>query len=74
MKISKLLVATALLATLAACGGNGNPQAVELGSDFTSFVERQFAATADNTDPVSVNNLQFRFPDQGNPAAFDQLL
>ena len=42
--------------------------------NFTTFVKDQFAATADDTDPQSVDDADFAFTDDDNPAAFDDLL
>ena len=41
---------------------------------FTDFVKGQFDATADNTDPVAVDDEEFAFDDLDNPAAYDDLL
>lgn len=41
---------------------------------FTGFVEEQFANTADDTDPVELNDIGFNFDSQDNPTAFDDLL
>ena len=43
-------------------------------TDFTTLIKNQFAATADNTDPVQIDDLNIVFADQDNPAAFDDLL
>lgn len=42
--------------------------------DFTRFVIDQFAATADDTEPESVDDTDFEFNDQENPDAFSGLL
>lgn len=41
---------------------------------FSQFVKDQFANTADDTDPVDVDAMEFSFTDQDNPDAFDDLL
>jgi hypothetical protein len=43
-------------------------------TDFAGFVKDQFAATADDTDPVDVDDEDFAFSDQDDAAAFDDLL
>ena len=70
------------LAALAAAGCDSNgigrapapdtppPQAV----DFKVFVQDQFAATADDTDPVDVDATDFAFTNADNPTAYDSLL
>lgn len=42
---------------------------------FTAFVQTQFEATADSTDPVEINDLTFSFPDDQETTAnaFDSL-
>lgn len=42
--------------------------------DFSQFVRDQFAATADDTDPVSIDETEFSFADMDNPDALDDLL
>lgn len=66
---------------LAACGGSGGsssgfapPPDNEQQTSFTGFVETQFAVTADDTDPIPIESLDFDFDDQGDPGAFDTLL
>lgn len=81
-KIATLLLVSGL--ALSGCGSSNNapppaappppppppPQAV----DFTGFVSEQFAMTADDTDPVSVDKTDFEFNDQDDPDAFNDLL
>ncbi len=40
--------------------------------DLTTWVKNQFATTADDTDPVDVDETEFEFSD--DPAAYDDLL
>jgi hypothetical protein len=40
--------------------------------NFTTFVKDQFAATADGTGPVEVDEIEFEFSD--DPATYDDLL
>ncbi len=89
-KFRQALFLVTVLSTLAGCsdGGNNNNGAAivvtpplpdpdpepQPQTDFSTFVIGLFANTADNTDPVPVNGLDFSFADQDNPAAFDELL
>lgn len=72
--INAMLTMSAIL-VLSACG-NSNNQAptADSGTDFNRFVISTFAKTADDTDPIDVNGLDFRFADQEDPAAFDSQL
>lgn len=64
------LRAAALAASLctAACssGGDGDGK-----TDLEAFVRAQLAATAENTDPLSLDGIVFRFEE--DPDAFDDL-
>lgn len=64
------LAAAALL--LAGCGGGGGGGGAPAATDFTAFVKDRLAETADTTDPVDINGLDFRFDE--DPAAFDDVL
>ena len=76
-KASALCV-LAMAALLAGCGGSGSSgyaaPAPELQTEFSGFVEDQFASTADDTAPVMIKTLDFNFVNQDDPAAFDALL
>lgn len=89
MNSSKLKVAIILTLGafgIAACGSSGDsgsspptippitPPPVEPPTSFTQFVKDQFAGTADNTDPVEINDVDFDFDNADNPQAFDDLL
>ncbi|MGB5579560.1 MAG: hypothetical protein WBM54_05125 [Woeseia sp.] len=89
MNSSKLKVSVLLaLGTfgLAACGSNNadsipvfetppTPPAPPVPpQSYTLFVKDQFANTADNTDPVEINDVDFNFDNAENPRAFDDLL
>ncbi|MGH8193821.1 MAG: hypothetical protein ACREQ8_05370 [Woeseiaceae bacterium] len=83
MNIRTLAVAALLLATTVAiqgCGGSYNDPAPSEPPPppppvaFSQFVKDQFANTADDTDPVDVDAMEFSFTDQDNPDAFDDLL
>lgn len=73
MKTINVLLVTATVMLLSACGSSNNSN-VDTTTDFNGFVISTFAKTADNSDPIDVNALDFRFADQENPAAFDSLL
>ena len=48
------------------------PPAPPAQTAFSQFVQDQFAATADDTDPEPVDDVDFAFDE--DPAAFDSLL
>lgn len=53
-------------------GGPPSPPAPPAaGVEFSQFVKDQFAATADDTDPVPVDDTDFEFSD--DPTAYDDL-
>lgn len=85
MRYSKTIaVGTLLLALtgLSACGSSDRPepppsQPVPPAPPppiFTDFVKQQFADTADDTDPVAVDEQAFGFFDLEDPDAYDDLL
>lgn len=66
---------------LGACSDSDSPSMVEPPpppppetTSFTGFVHDQFAATADDTDPVPVDDVDFDFDAEDDPDAFDDLL
>lgn len=64
------LAAAALL--LAGCGGGGGGGGAPAATDFTAFVKDRLTETAETTEPVDINGLDFRFEE--DPAAFDDVL
>lgn len=58
---------------LAGCGGGGG-NAGTTDTDFTAFVKDQLAATSDTTEPTTVNERDFRFEDQDDPDAYNDVL
>lgn len=77
-----MLVMAASMA-VAGCGGSSSssppvapppPPPPPAGVDFTGFVLEQFAATADDSEPAAVDDIDFEFNDQDNPDAFAELL
>jgi hypothetical protein len=84
MRKKSLFVAIAMLASgtaLFGCGSDNDPPATEPPPPppepeavvFNQFVKDQFAATADDHDPVAVDETEFSFDDD-DPNAFDELL
>lgn len=84
MRQSKVIFGAILLFALAGCDSNGNggmvvvppppPPPPPAATEFTGFVKAQFAATSDTTDPVEVDDEDFAFSDNDDPAAYDDLL
>lgn len=85
LQLKKGFIGVALSLLLGACGSDNNgavqvppppppPPPPPMAVDFTPFVKAQFAATADDTDPVAVDDTDFDFNDEDNPDAFDDLL
>ena len=76
MKIHRCLCFAGLVTIgLAACddGMMGGPDPEPPPAvDSTAWVMDQFATTADDTDPVDVDETEFEFSD--DPAAYDDLL
>ncbi|MEO7433378.1 MAG: hypothetical protein ABIR62_15475 [Dokdonella sp.] len=80
MALGAGLVATAL----AGCGGSSNHDNNNGGggvviqppttTNFTTFVHTQLAATSDTTQPADVNGVAFSYPDDGNAAAFNDVV
>ena len=71
----------AFCTVLGACGGGYDspatpepPPPPPPAVNFTTFVNERFAATADDTDPVAVDEADFEFTDDDNPDAFRDLL
>ncbi len=68
------------LGVIAGCDGGGSsgqsprspvpPQ----GTNFTSFVKDQIAATSETTSPTDVSSVTFTFPDDTNDTAFNSIL
>ncbi len=80
-RMSKLgsIAALALVATLGtACGGGGGSgsSATAAGAtvDFQSFVVNQFDRTADDTDPIQTNGINFANAENLDRNAFDAVL
>lgn len=72
-----------LIAALAGCGGSSNsntgvvptqPPTQPPPTSFTSFVHTQVAQTSETTQPADVNAVTFSFPDENNPAAFNDVV
>lgn len=69
---------TALLVfglALAGCSDspNNRGQGPKISVDFTTFVKNEIQRTADDREPVNINDLEFSFNDQTNEQAFDNL-
>jgi ABC-type glycerol-3-phosphate transport system substrate-binding protein len=82
--LSLALTAAAALA-LAGCGGGSNsppddddneppPPPPVTTTDFPDFLRDILAQTSDTTDPVDVNDEDFRFPNNDDPDLFDDVV
>ena len=80
---SILVIFAGIAAMLSACGGSGSssgpvfvppppPPPPPAQTAFSQFVQDQFAATADDTEPEPVDDVDFAFDE--DPTAFDSLL
>jgi hypothetical protein len=81
-----MFVLSAAITMIVGCSGGGSnnssdsaqmmetPPPPPQQQDFTALVQDIFADTADETEPVPVNDLDLVFADQKNPAAFDALI
>ncbi len=68
-----LLLASLALLPLAGCNsGGGGLQGQSV--DYTAFVTALLADTADDADPVPINDVPFLLPIPENPTAFDAVL
>lgn len=63
-----LLLLAVLFTVLSACSKNGGTSGVV----YNSFVLQQLNATAENTDPVDINDINFVY--HNDEAAFDSVL
>ncbi|MEO6689476.1 MAG: hypothetical protein ABIS07_04430 [Dokdonella sp.] len=55
-------------------GGPTQPPQPPQPTSFTGFVHTQIAQTSDTTQPADVNAVTFSFPDDNNPAAFNDVV
>ena len=85
-RYSLVFIGAAMALVLGGCGGgNSNssmppppvvtpPPPPPVATSLTSFVHTQLAATSETNQPVDVNGVTFSFPDDNNPAAFNDVL
>ena len=84
-RYSPVFIGAAVALVLGGCGGgNSNssmppppvitPPPPPVTTSLTSFVHTQLAATSETSQPVDVNGVTFSFPDDDNPAAFNDVL
>lgn len=52
----------------------GGSSAPDSRVSFTQFVQDEINNTRDDRDPASINDIEFRFNDQTNEQAFDNVL
>ena len=80
-----VLIGATLALALGGCGGSNSNSTTQVPpppppppppatTSFTSFVGTVLASTSDTTEPVDVNGVNFTFPDNDNPAAFNNVV
>ena len=81
--MKRLIAPMLIAAALAGCGGGSSNSTVTVPpppppppttTSFTTFVHTELAQTSETTEPEDVNGVTFTFPDDDNPAAFDDVL
>ena len=81
--LAAIVLAGGIVAGCSDGNGNGNngggnnpppPPPPPATTSFTDFVHAQLTATSDTSDPVDVNGIDFTFPDDDNPNAFNDVL
>jgi len=81
--MKRLIAPTLIAAALAGCGGGSSNSTVTVPpppppppatTSFTTFVHTELAQTSETTEPEDINEVTFTFPDDDNPAAFDDVL
>jgi hypothetical protein len=81
-KIGFIAGAAAIAALLEGCGGGHSnsstttppPVTPPASTSFTTFVHTELAATSETATPDDINSITFTFPDDNNPAAFDDVV
>lgn len=69
----QLSVAVLLTLSLAGCFNGGGSSSNSSQADFTDFVKAEIDNTANDREPVQINNVEFTFNDQDNEQAYDDL-
>lgn len=72
--MKKILILFCALFALGACGHNDDetPAAEDTGVDFATVVIDEITLTDENSDPIGINDVKFKFNE--NQDAFDSLL
>ena len=81
-KLGLIAGAAAIAVLLQGCGGghsnSSTPPPVTppppATTSFTTFVHTELAATSETATPDDINGITFTFPDDNNPAAFDDVV
>lgn len=69
-----LIVSLALTGCFSGSSKNNAPdQDLRISVDYTTFVKNEIKQTSATRAPVNINRLEFRFNDQDNERAFDDL-
>jgi len=81
--MKRTLASLLIAAALAGCGGGSSnssntppppPPPPPAATSLTTFVHTELAQTSDVTQADDINEVMFAFPDDDNPAAFDDVL
>lgn len=81
--MKRTLAPILIAAALVGCGGGSSnssntppppPPPPPAATSLTTFVHTELAQTSDGTQPDDINDVMFSFPDDDNPAAFDDVL
>lgn len=71
LRIGITLIVSLVLVGCSDSSNNGRGQGISV--DFTTFVKNEIKQTDNVRAPINVNRLEFRFNDQDNEQAYDDL-
>lgn len=71
--MSRIVITLAASLVLVGCSDGSSNREQAISVDFTTFVKNEIKQTSDSRTPVNINRLEFRFDDQDNEQAYDDL-